>query len=123
MLLLCLAIGAGCMFLGDRRVHVSGTVTDESGKPLEDATVQFLADVEHKTDTNGCFQFGGHFPGGRLPLRITKQGFKPYEGFNKFNYYDVSISLARETSHLVSKASWRILKEEELKHFQKCNDY
>lgn len=119
LLLLCLAVTSGCMFLADRKVHVSGTVTDEAGHPLAGATVRFLAGVEDITDMNGGFQFGGVFPGGRLPIRVTKPGFKQYEGFNKFNYYDISVSLAGENSPLESKATWTILSERELKNFQR----
>jgi len=123
LFLLCLFIVISCMFLGDRKVHVSGIVTDGYGHPLENATVRFLGGVERITDINGCFRFGGVYPGGRLPLLVMKKGFKSYEGFNKFNYYDVSVSLVGETSNLDSKAYWKILKEEELNYFQKCSFY
>ncbi len=105
--------------MGDRKVHVSGTVKDETGQPLSGATVRFLADVEEITDINGGFQFGGVFPGGRLPIKVTKPGYKPYEGYNKFDIYDVSVSLAGVTSQSESKATWTILKENELKNYQR----
>jgi len=122
--LLCLVVVAtGCMFLGDRKVHVSGIVTDEQGLPLEGATVRFFGGTQRLTDKNGCFLFGGVYPGGRLPILVMKKGFKQYEGFNKFNYYNISVYLVGETSNKDSKAFWRILKEEELSNFHKCSNY
>jgi len=114
-----MTVMSGCMFMGDRKVHVSGTVVDEAGRPLQGATVQFLAKVEEITDANGGFQFGGVIPGGRLPLKVTKPGFRTYEGFNKFDYYDVTVSLAKETSQLESKATWKVLKDNELRNYQR----
>jgi hypothetical protein len=114
LILLCLAPLAGCMFSGDRKIYVSGTVRDEIGHPLEGVTVRCIADAEHVTDTNGCFRFGGHFNGDRLNIRVTKPGFKPYDAYNKLNSYDISVSLVASTSNLKSKASWRVLKEDEL---------
>ena len=119
LLLLCLTVTSGCMFMGDRKVHVSGTVTDEAGRPLQGATVRFLADVEEITNAKGGFQFGGVFPGGKLPLKVTKTGFKPYEGSSKFDYYDVTISLAGETSQAESKANWKVLNKNELDNYQR----
>lgn len=110
---------SGCMFMGDRKVHVSGTVIDETGRPLQGATVQFLANVEEITDAKGGFHFGGVFPGGRLPLKVTKPGFRAYEGFNNFDFYDVTVSLAKETSQLESKATWKVLKDTELRNYQR----
>jgi protocatechuate 3,4-dioxygenase beta subunit len=115
-LLLLLSLGVltgGCVLFGDRKVYVSGSVTDENGHPLQDVTIR-LAKVELGTDTNGFFRFGGVFPGSHLIVSAIKPGFKPYEGSNKFNSYHISISLAGETSNGESKADWRILKEDEL---------
>lgn len=117
LLLLCLAVMSGCMFMGDRKVHVSGTVTDEAGRPLQGATVRFLANVEETTNAKGHFHFGGVFPGGHLPLKVIMAGFKPYQGSRKFDYYDVTICLAKETAQSESKGNWKVLKKDDLQDY------
>ncbi len=108
--------------MGECKVHISGIITDEAGHPIEGAKVAFGSIMEEMTPKDGSFLFGGHLPDGRLSIKATKPGFKPYEGRKSFNYYDVRVTLAAETNPVSSKAVWTVLKKEELGNYYRSQN-
>ncbi len=63
-------------------LSISGTVTDESGKPLEGALVDAWTFVpgpgtETRTDRQGRFTLGGFGPGQKVEIEFSKEDYSP----------------------------------------------
>jgi hypothetical protein len=86
----------------DRRVHVSGRVLDQAGRPLADANVELFG-LEKKTDINGCFFFNGIIDASRVPVSVFKAGYRSYRDSDRFEYYDITVTL--QTVSSIEKSS------------------
>src|SRR5947208_1370884 len=98
-------IVVGCFADGGAEVY--GRITDATGKPLEDVTIDIEArsgaayGSDHKTVASsrskqtGCFDVAGLHVSGSIPLtlRASKDGFKPYIGYFQSGFYTNNIRL------------------------------
>jgi Carboxypeptidase regulatory-like domain len=106
--------GCLCWFLPcDRRIHVSGTVVDAAGAPIEGAKVELFDDAV-QTKRNGCFRFRGTLAVPGFRVTVSKPGYKTYREERRYDLYDLRVTLVPEDSPSQSTAVWRELRDEEL---------
>src|SRR5262245_38849351 len=105
----------------DRRLHVSGQVSDADHNPLAYATV-VLNGVRKETDEKGCFYFGGTSAAADFDLTVTKVGYKPYHGVKEFDFFETIVTLSSENSERPSSAIWQQLAVDEVSTYKPCGE-
>lgn len=112
-LLLAFAIVASLAFTvqADTGGNISGTVTDQTGAVVPDATITVLnldttVQQATKTNANGFYNFTA-LPVGRYEIEIVREGFKPYKrtglviDINSELRADVSLSMGEQSEEVV----------------------
>jgi len=115
-------LGSACVGVlapRDRRLHVSGQVSDIDHNPIAYATV-VLNGIRKETDEKGCFYFGGTMVADDFDLTVTKVGYKPYHGLKEFDFFETIVTLSSENSEQQSTAIWQRLAVDEVSKYKPC---
>jgi|SRR4030095_12152935 Carboxypeptidase regulatory-like domain len=113
----CVCVFAPC----ERRLHVSGQVSDADHNRVAYATV-VLNGVRKETDERGCFYFGGLAAATDFDMTVTKVGYKPYHGVKEFDYFETIVTLSSENSEQQSSAIWTKLGVDEISKYKGCGE-
>ncbi|HEV2522829.1 MAG TPA: carboxypeptidase regulatory-like domain-containing protein [Candidatus Acidoferrales bacterium] len=116
---LSMALGLICCFSmiarADTVGSISGTVTDQSGAVIPDATVTALnldttVQQTTKTNANGFYNFTA-LPVGRYEIEIVREGFEPYKrtglvvDVNSQLRADITLSMGGQSEEVVVSAT------------------